>query len=597
MDVKKLRPHPENHRIYSTQDLSELEHSLMTYGQLEPLAVTKDNKIISGHRRFAAMCNLGFEDVEVRIVTPDNELVSLVEHNRHRTKTASDILNEARVLGEQLKGLVGRGRVAAKKRGGKRTTTVHEIAAKMGIGPSSLKQLMSISKYEHALIEKIDNKEISIGAAYQQVRDKYILPKRKTNTSVSKTVPDAFDQRFKTFLAGENVQLDEINDVLRETYPYCLEMTGIDADKRADLIDCLEHFRSMDSRQYMLQKKFDDLQHGSVTKRQLQRAKKYLPTHEDIQTWWIKGDTPSVKKDSSYHFMDDVRVIEIGTEDGKKNELWCLFKNHMSSFEYSEGPGRAMRGVIGFDSPKGFKLLGICSLHSNSHTLGARDSHIGWTDSQRAANREHLVYMNVCVPTQPFGFNRLGGKFISLAALDLIPSWERKYKTKIVGVITTSLHGPQSQYNGMRNFWRNIGTTSASMSIMPDRDRYGFWRDWFKTNYPTAFDDVQEQSTPKQGVLNAIYKVLNINRKDFEHGQKQGVYICPLYHNYKDFLCNKIKIKELDSKRIDWREWWHKAARKRFEKISKEKRVQNDQLWIESINELDIENWLGASEL
>lgn len=114
MDISKLQPHPENHRIYGAQDLSELEHSLMTYGQLEPLAITKDNRIISGHRRFTAMSNLGWTDVDVRIVEPTNELVSLVEHNRHRTKTASDILNEARVLEEQLKGLVGRGRNAAK---------------------------------------------------------------------------------------------------------------------------------------------------------------------------------------------------------------------------------------------------------------------------------------------------------------------------------------------------------------------------------------------------------------------------------------------------------------------------------------------------
>jgi ParB-like chromosome segregation protein Spo0J len=54
MDISKLEPHPENRRIYSAQDLSELEHSLMTYGQLEPLAIIKDNRIISGHRRFTA---------------------------------------------------------------------------------------------------------------------------------------------------------------------------------------------------------------------------------------------------------------------------------------------------------------------------------------------------------------------------------------------------------------------------------------------------------------------------------------------------------------------------------------------------------------
>ena len=597
MDISKLHAHPENHRIYTAQDLSELEHSLLTYGQLEPLAITKTNRIISGHRRFTAMSNLGWTDVDVRIVEPENELVSLVEYNRHRIKTASDILNEARILEEQLKGVVGRGRNAAKKRGGKRITAVQEIAAKLGVGPTSLKQLMSVNNYDHSLIDKIDNKELSIGAAYQEVREKYIVPKRTMKKSGSENTPDAFDKKFKTLLAAENPSLNKINNLLRETYPYCLEMTGIDADRRADLINNLEKRRSMDSRQYMLSQKYDELQHGSFTKNQLDRAKRLLPTHDDIEKWWMKGVTASVKKDPSYHFMDDVRIIEVGTAYGFDNELWTILRIHGSSFEHSTGPGRSMRGCIGFDSPTGFKLLGICSLHSDSHTLGARDLEIGWSSSQRAANREHLVNMNVCVPTQPFGFNRLGGKFISLAALSLIKNWERKYKTKIAAVMTTSLHGPQSQYNGMKRFWESIGTTNGSMSILPNRDKYDFWRQWFKTNYPNAFEKAQSQSSPKQALLNEIYKILNIDRRDYEHGQKRGVFVCPLYHNYKEFLCGEIKESDLERKRIDWNSWWLLAARKRFEKISKEKRVQKNQFWIESINELDMENFLGSTGL
>ncbi len=29
MDISKLQPHPENHRVYGVQNLSQLEHSLM----------------------------------------------------------------------------------------------------------------------------------------------------------------------------------------------------------------------------------------------------------------------------------------------------------------------------------------------------------------------------------------------------------------------------------------------------------------------------------------------------------------------------------------------------------------------------------------
>jgi hypothetical protein len=324
----------------------------------------------------------------------------------------------------------------------------------------------------------------------------------------------------------------------------------------------------------------------------LKRAKDFLPTHNEIETWWMKGITASIKKDPSYHYMDDVRVFEVGTEKEFDNELWTIFKVHASSFKQSEGTGRLMLGCIGFDTPAGFKLLGICSLHENSHTSGVGNSHIGWTDSQRAANKKHLVNMTVCVPTQPFGFNRVGGKFVSLAALDLIPSWEKKYDTKIVGVITTSLHNTQSQYNGMKRFWESFGTTSDSMSIIPDQDRYNFWREWLKTNYPNTFNaaQVQTQSSSEQVVMKEIYKLLDIDKLYYEQQEKRNIFLCPLYRNYKDFLCNQIKEKDLDTKQIDWHAWWHFAAHTKFEKILKEKRTQIDQLWIGSINDIDIKN-------
>ena len=59
--------------------------------------LTKKNKIISGHRRFQIMTNLGWKECDVRIIEPENEIISLIEHNRHRQKTTSDILNEFQI--------------------------------------------------------------------------------------------------------------------------------------------------------------------------------------------------------------------------------------------------------------------------------------------------------------------------------------------------------------------------------------------------------------------------------------------------------------------------------------------------------------------
>ena len=55
MKIKDLIEHPENSSIYDVTDLDDLVNSLSRYGQLEPIVVTKSNRILSGHRRLAAM--------------------------------------------------------------------------------------------------------------------------------------------------------------------------------------------------------------------------------------------------------------------------------------------------------------------------------------------------------------------------------------------------------------------------------------------------------------------------------------------------------------------------------------------------------------
>ena len=401
MELTKLVAHPDNTRIYSPQDLGDLEQSLEAHGLLEPLAITKDHILVSGHRRFAAMKNLGWLECDVRFVEPENIIIALIEHNRHRIKTASDILNEARYLGEELQKLVGRGRNAAKKRQGRRLKTIDEVAKRLGLGTTRLKQLQSISNYEPNLVKEIDEGSMSVGAAYEKVRQNHLLPKRKNKKSPSGESVDKFDANFQKLIRTEQPPLNRINKVLRRTYPYCLEMTGIDDERRGRLIDHLEGLRKLNSRQLMMRQKFDELEHRDTSPEDLKRARSLLPTHQEIEKWWHKGVVAKVKNEE-YDLFDDVEVIEAGTKDFP-NSLWTTIRVHASSMEMSEGPGRGIRGLVGFNNKNGFRILGFFSFHSDSHTLEPRDDHIGWTTSQRAAKREHLVNLNVCIASQPFG--------------------------------------------------------------------------------------------------------------------------------------------------------------------------------------------------
>ena len=75
MEISQLSAHSENHRIYQPTDLTDLKNSLSSFGQMEPIAITKDKRIISGHRRMAAMEELCREECEVRVVEPENEII------------------------------------------------------------------------------------------------------------------------------------------------------------------------------------------------------------------------------------------------------------------------------------------------------------------------------------------------------------------------------------------------------------------------------------------------------------------------------------------------------------------------------------------
>ena len=255
--LSKLNVHPENDRIYDQSDLADLEKSLLRHGQMEPLAVTDANRIISGHRRYSAMRNIGWEECEARLVNPENEVISLIEHNRYRQKTVSDILNEARILEKQLRENVGRGRYAAAKRTGykkgERITMVVELSKRLGVGTTKLKQLFSISNYQPDLIKSIDAGEISVTRAYEIIRLKHLGKKS------DKSNQEEQDESLRKVLRNSDLDLPKIQEIIKETFPYCLELTNIGSEKRTELIEHLDYLNQLDSEELMLVRKKDEL--------------------------------------------------------------------------------------------------------------------------------------------------------------------------------------------------------------------------------------------------------------------------------------------------------------------------------------------------
>ena len=133
-ELTNIKPNPVNDEIYSQTDLEDLKLSLQTHGQLEPLVVNNDLVIISGHRRYFSMMQLGWTECDIRVTNLDNDIVALIEFNRSRIKSVNDILNESRVLERELKKEIGRGRFATKQRSGKKMSRHTERFQKNSVG-------------------------------------------------------------------------------------------------------------------------------------------------------------------------------------------------------------------------------------------------------------------------------------------------------------------------------------------------------------------------------------------------------------------------------------------------------------------------------
>ncbi len=115
-----IKPSPENAKLYRPVDPSDpeviaLAESIKKHGILEPLVITKDNYIVSGHRRHTAAKLAGLKTVPVkvrsvsRLKNRDRFITVLREYNRYRIKGHEEKLREEVISAEpteKYRGLV-----------------------------------------------------------------------------------------------------------------------------------------------------------------------------------------------------------------------------------------------------------------------------------------------------------------------------------------------------------------------------------------------------------------------------------------------------------------------------------------------------------
>ena len=108
ININELKPHPRNNEFFdemSGEKWKEFIESIKTRGVIEPIVITPDKEIVSGHQRVRACKELGIETVMCDVHTYNNDdeiLQDLLETN---IRQRGDVGGSAKKVGLRIKEL------------------------------------------------------------------------------------------------------------------------------------------------------------------------------------------------------------------------------------------------------------------------------------------------------------------------------------------------------------------------------------------------------------------------------------------------------------------------------------------------------------
>ena len=366
-------------------------------------------------------------------------------------------------------------------------------------------------------------------------------------------------------------------------------------DKNAEekiVKDNMDYLKSLPVKEFTFRKKWDEINScdtSFISNSDQVKAKIWKPTN-------INDESLTIKEIEEL----DPRVI-IVENDCDEND-WLHVRLFCHSAEYEQTPGRYIKILI---VDQNERILGFCAIASDIPSMKCRDEFVGWDRDIRMAREGKGTLLNSAVgttiaPTQPLGYNFIGGKLIaSLLTTKVIRDyWHKRYGNVLAGITTTSLYESDkknqgSQYDGMEWCWRKCGVSAGKVPIKPDESIYKKWHDWIKENNSEAYLKMMTQkegvkgpvTSAKMRVLNMIFSFSGIKTQLYNHGFERGVYYSSFYENTKEFLCGKIKDKDLklkerfqgDTKTL--LEWWKPKAINRYKKLLADGRINPEKLF------------------
>jgi len=267
-------------------------------------------------------------------------------------------------------------------------------------------------------------------------------------------------------------------------------------------------------------------------------------------------------------------------------------------------PGRELKWVVFEKNTR--KILGFIRFGSPTINSKPRNIWLGKCPDLSIFNR-HAAMGFVIVPSQPFGYNYLGGKLLALLCCSHYAR-ERLNEEfeKDIGLFeTTSLYGSvtdASQYDGLKPFMRYKGLTESKFLPLLHDDVFHKLHDHFtylNNNTPLTDNSASSKKMKRQTKMISIIRNSLQDKEKLELfnttlasafgiTQKKRFYISDYgYSNIREVILGE---QEDLTRGQNWDKfyldniisWWKKKATKRYEKLKEEGRFRDKvELWTE----------------
>ena len=163
----------------------------------------------------------------------------------------------------------------------------------------------------------------------------------------------------------------------------------------------------------------------------------------------------------------EVHIVDTNPKTASKYNQWLYSEtlNLTASNPIEEAiPGRTHKWIVVETNTD--KVVGVVRFGSPTINSKPRNNYFGKVLPLSDINAHFVMGFNI-VPTQPFGYNYLGGKLLALLACskELKQQFDDKYGTDLKYFETTSLYGTTkgvSMYDGLKPFLRHIGDTESN---------------------------------------------------------------------------------------------------------------------------------------